>query len=1017
MAKRRKAGLSKTVTIDCGSSFAEDAARPDRPRGVPLVRHRVSLNKTRKQIEAEQTARNAKVAALSFEQREDLLAQQENTFLLSTSGNGGTGSDGYGDDDDINSSTAGFAALPPGEEGFFQSHKGGEATLHGFFLDTIAKTKQSDYRSRKDRVEKRVLAWREQMDDLSAAYVALQREGPRSLTDDDELWTLPVIALEGRGLRPFAHRARTKHVSVSLLEFGHIGASPTQPSLAFSVELLRFYRQLRRVCPRFSLDAFAKSLNHFHHVPHDPYLADQLSDTYDCYLEILRRVESQVSTALRREDAAWAVKNVCPPCLYKVIGEEPLKFQFLAAMDGNNSLKLVDSEFRAGNVRTDTRTTTSRRWIHPEEVNLFEHEVRKSSTPPSRSDQSQPADSHENQSGTALGTDAATAENVDNSDLSSEETAWLNVTEQDELAKCLNACVERWRNAGPEARKKMFALFAIAGIFISVCRHGHVLVICDMIRSGELMKYPLSVVNRLMDDFGSDICLGYDIMCAFTKTLAKSSIGKKTVAFRLHGVVPAFHGHAHNRGCQVRWHPTFVEGVGLEDFEECERTFCRSNELASVTRLATPYHRQQHVDEHFHFHDLDKHAGSGNFIYQKYRQALEKISIETPHLAALSIKRGLTGADYERFLESERKYLAELCEEPESVQDTADYMELLFDLDKLKQTSEDAARMWKKRDRLIIEQGYTGAQITKIDTRYRTTFQKWFAKNEQVLRYEEEHNIPIRWAPTSQEYEDGAKLVRERKYRRALDELERLVVQRLFEMTKLGQNGVGYKLREKISKSLKTRATAIQSALKVYNEAAGGLDPPRAPLTWESVMNAATIADFDLLRDARQDICTLDWAQPANREGMVLYFGLQRAKEEIRRLNIEIRRLLTFLYDDHVDHYRAIAENIILRPDLAHEISLRWEYRQRIHERIVKRLLLTSRLKGFTGSLFHGRREGRDPALNEGIPPPPWCYELLKITEVIVEYEEPADGAAEVTEDAGTDILVEMLEQGTLEDV
>jgi len=71
-------------------------------------------------------------------------------------------------------------------------------------------------------------------------------------------------------------------------------------------------------------------------------------------------------------------------------------------------------------------------------------------------------------------------------DLATEETAWLNITEHDDLAKCLDTCVDRWRNAGPEARKKMFALFAITGIFVAVCRHGHVLVICDMIRSGEL---------------------------------------------------------------------------------------------------------------------------------------------------------------------------------------------------------------------------------------------------------------------------------------------------------------------------------------------------------------------------------------------------------------------------------------------------------------------------------------------------------------------------------------------------
>ena len=42
-----------------------------------------------------------------------------------------------------------------------------------------------------------------------------------------------------------------------------------------------------------------------------------------------------------------------------------------------------------------------------------------------------------------------------------------------------------------------------------------------------------------------------------------------------------------------------------------------------------------------------------------------------------------------------------------------------------------------------------------------------------------------------QEYHDGLVVVRERKYRRAIDDLERLVVQRLFEMKKLGMNGVG----------------------------------------------------------------------------------------------------------------------------------------------------------------------------------------------------------------------------------
>ena len=112
-------------------------------------------------------------------------------------------------------------------------------------------------------------------------------------------------------------------------------------------------------------------------VPHAPYLANQLSNAYDCYLAILREVDRRISTELGRKDSKWEQRNVCAPCLYKTEDEPKLKFEFLAAMDGNNSLKLVDSTYRAGTVRTDTRTTTSPRWIHPEAVDVFKDEVSK----------------------------------------------------------------------------------------------------------------------------------------------------------------------------------------------------------------------------------------------------------------------------------------------------------------------------------------------------------------------------------------------------------------------------------------------------------------------------------------------------------------------------------------------------------------------------------------------------------------------------------------------------------------
>jgi hypothetical protein len=47
-------------------------------------------------------------------------------------------------------------------------------------------------------------------------------------------------------------------------------------------------------------------------------------------------------------------------------------------------------------------------------------------------------------------------------------------------------CIERWRNASPEERKKMWGVFDETGLFLAACRHGLIVTMCDMIKSGEL---------------------------------------------------------------------------------------------------------------------------------------------------------------------------------------------------------------------------------------------------------------------------------------------------------------------------------------------------------------------------------------------------------------------------------------------------------------------------------------------------------------------------------------------------
>ncbi|KAG2351883.1 hypothetical protein BDR07DRAFT_1455447 [Suillus spraguei] len=124
----------------------------------------------------------------------------------------------------------------------------------------------------------------------------------------------------------------------------------------------------------------------------------------------------------------------------------------------------------------------------------------------------------------------------------------------------------------------MFAIFKKSSIFITVCRHGFLLTICDMVRSGELLanyEVPYCQLKEANGCLGAEYSLRYDIKCAFEKIILRSSLADDVKRLNIQGVVPAFHGHAHNRLCQ-------------EDFETCERT-----------RNATEFHRHQALDEHF----------------------------------------------------------------------------------------------------------------------------------------------------------------------------------------------------------------------------------------------------------------------------------------------------------------------------------------------------------------------------------------------------------------------------------
>jgi hypothetical protein len=117
--------------------------------------------------------------------------------------------------------------------------------------------------------------------------------------------------------------------------------------------------------------------------------------------------------------------------------------------------------------------------------------------------------------------------------------------------------------------------------------------------------------------------------------------------------------------------------------------------------------------------------------------------------------------------------------------------------------------------------------------------------------------------------------------------------------------------------------------------------------------------------------------------------------------------------DTHANYYHAVAANVVVDRPIAHQLSVEWEYQDRISESIVARLVQASRLPGFSGSLSFGTRIGYDHASNVGVPAPSWMS-LLHLhgkenVPVVPSFEESGDIPREL--DVDTELVVQFVER------
>lgn len=243
---------------------------------------------------------------------------------------------------------------------------------------------------------------------------------------------------------------------------------------------------------------------------------------------------------------------------------------------------------------------------------------------------------------------------------------------------------------------------------------------------------------------------------------------------------------------------------------------------------------------------------------------------------------------------------------------------------------------------------------------------------ERVNYYEGLLDITgARWGPEHLAYQKAKTSFIHRAYNLALDAVEKLVVQRLFELQKthLASTGtflclvcgypltislLGYKLRMQIASYLSKRSEAITTAVTKLNAAAAKLTPPRPPILITDILSYSFLAEFDLLRNSRQDVRRKPWSHPSVRIIIEKYYRLVRAKEEIVRLNVEMRRLRTWMRDDEGEMKRVLGQLRMDGSPLGHELGKRLRMKQLTNIKIGRYLDKVESMNGFTGERVMG---------------------------------------------------------------
>ncbi|KAH6902371.1 hypothetical protein BKA70DRAFT_1229028 [Coprinopsis sp. MPI-PUGE-AT-0042] len=191
----------------------------------------------------------------------------------------------------------------------------------------------------------------------------------------------------------------------------------------------------------------------------------------------------------------------------------------------------------------------------------------------------------------------------------------------------IDACEEA-HEAGSGSKIKMnLDKFDDGGVMGMICRHDIPLFLANIDTPGEQQKFGVALIERLFQDIPphATVIAAYDVGCVTDRSRQLYEIFTKGVSERLGFVTTAMHAYAHQWACQVVYAPRMRKGMGLTDREGIERLWARIRRLIPITRNASARRRLWLLDRAMTAIGKDSMPGMAAALSRKLKNVRKRL--------------------------------------------------------------------------------------------------------------------------------------------------------------------------------------------------------------------------------------------------------------------------------------------------------------------------------------------------------------------------------------------------------